>query len=92
MAMKTYRMFVQERGAEKPIELTAEMVSDLRVVDFARQRLAAQAHILEIEIWSGERRLCRLCRAEDQAAISAVQLGVVAEDALSVERNAAGRG
>jgi len=90
--MKTYRMFVQERGGERPIELTAEMVSDLRVVDFARQRLAAQARVVEIEIWSGERRLCRLSRAEDQAATSAVQLGVVAENALLVERNAAGRG
>ena len=90
--MKTYRMLVQERGGEMPVELTAEMVSDLRVVDFARQRLAAQARILDIEIWSGERRLCRLSRAEDAAAASAVQLGVMAEDALLVERNAAGRG
>lgn len=90
--MKTYRMLVQERGAEAPTQLTAEMVSDLRVVDFARQRLCAQARIVEIEIWSGERRLCRLSRAEDQAAASAVQFGVVAENALVVECNAAGRG
>jgi len=89
--MKTYRMLVQERGGETPVELTAEMVSDLRVVDFARQRLAAQARILEIEIWSGERRLCRLSRGGPEAP-SAVQFGVVAEDAFSVERNAAGRG
>ena len=90
--MKTYRVLVQERGGEKPVELTTEMVSDLRVVDFARQRLAAQARIVGIEIWSGERRLCRLSRAEDQAAASAVQFGIVAENALLVERNAAGRG
>lgn len=91
--MKTYRMIVQERGGEAPALFTAEMVSDLRVVDFARQRLAAEARILQIEIWSGERRLCRLSRAgPETAAASAVQLGIVAEDALLVERNAAGRG
>lgn len=90
--MKTYRMLVQERGGETPTQLTAEMVSDLRVVDFARQRFAAQPRILQIEIWSGERRLCRLSRGAAEATASAVQLGIVAENALLVERNAPRRG
>lgn len=84
--MKIYRLLVHEQGGDAPLELTAEMVSDLRVVDFARQRLAAQPRLVEIEIWSGQGRLCRLQRRPP----SVVQLGVVPEDALPVERNAAG--
>ncbi len=61
--MKIYRMLVHERDGGAPVELTAEMVSDLRAVDFARQRLAAQPRLVEIEIWSGQGRLCRLQRA-----------------------------
>jgi hypothetical protein len=86
--MKIYRMLVHECGGIAPVELTAEMVSDLRAVEFARQRLAAHPRLAEIEIWSGPGRLCRL---QQRAPVpSAVQLGVVAEDALPVERNAAG--
>lgn len=85
MLMNTYRMLVRENGGAEPLELTAEMISDLRAVDFARQRLAANPRILEIDVWTRERRLCRLQRP---AAASAVQLGIVAEDALLVERKA----
>ena len=85
--MKTYLMHVRERGLDQPVELIAEMVSDLRAVDFARQRIAAYPRITEIEIWSGEARLCRLHSGGEAA--SPVQLGVVAEDALPVERDAA---
>jgi hypothetical protein len=85
-------MFVHEYGGDEPTQLTAEMVSDLRVVDFARQRLCGSPRILEIDIWSGERRLCRLQRDSANCGGSPVKLGVVAEDALLVERNAAGRG
>jgi hypothetical protein len=87
--MKIYRMLVHERG-EEPVELTAEMVSDLRAVDFARQRLAAQPRLAEIEIWSDQGRLCRLQRRAPGSGASPLQLGVVPEDALPVERNAAG--
>ena len=87
MHMKTYRMILRENGAE-PLELVAEMVSDLRAVDFGRQRLAAYPRIQEIDIWAREGRLCRLQRA----GASPVQLGVVAEDTLLVERNTARRG
>jgi hypothetical protein len=86
--MKIYRMLVHERDGGAPVELTAEMVSDLRAVDFARQRLAAQPRLVEIEIWSGQGRLCRLQRRPPGP--SAVQLGVVPEDPLPVEMNAAG--
>ena len=84
MLMNTYRMLVRENGGAEPLELTAEMISDLRAVDFARQRLAANPRILEIDVWARERRLCRLQRP----AASSVQLGIVAEDALLVERKA----
>jgi hypothetical protein len=89
-AMKIYRMLVHERGVDAPVELTAEMVSDLRAVDFARQRLAAHPRLVEIEIWSEQGRLCRLQRRTPEPGASPVQLGVVPEDALPVERNAAG--
>jgi len=89
--MKTYRMFVHERGCEHPIELIAEMKSDLRAVEFARQRIVAYPRISSIEIWSAATRICRVQAAGAEAAASAgVQLGVMAEDALRVERNAAG--
>jgi hypothetical protein len=91
-AMKTYRMLVHERGCVQPIELIAEMKSDLRAVEFARQRIVAYPRILSIEIWSGSDRVCRVqSRAAELAASGGVELGVVAEDALLVERNAAGR-
>jgi hypothetical protein len=86
--MKTYRMLVHEPGGDAPVELTTEMVSDLRAVDFARQRLAAHPRLDEIEIWTDQGRLCRLQRRSAEPSVSAVQLGVVPEDALPVERNA----
>jgi hypothetical protein len=89
--MKTYRMHVYERVGDQPVELIAEMVSDLRAVDFARQRICAYPRIVEIEIWSEQGRLCRLQRQCAEPGTSPVQLGVVAENALAVERNAAGR-
>ena len=88
--MKTYRMFVYERIGDQPVELITEMVSDLRAVEFARQRITAYPKIVAIEIWSGADRICRVQPRHAEPA-SAVQLGVVAEDALAVERNAAGR-
>jgi len=88
MQMNTYRMLVRETGGAEPLELTAEMISDLRVVDFARQRLAADPRILEIDVWAREGRLCRLQRSTAAPLASAVQLGIVAEDALFVERKA----
>ncbi|HWF78472.1 MAG TPA: hypothetical protein VN694_15000 [Caulobacteraceae bacterium] len=90
--MKTYRMFVHERGSSQPFELIAQMKSDLRAVEFARQRIVAFPRILAIEIWSGESRVCRVqSRAAEAAASVGVELGVVAKDALLVERNATGR-
>jgi hypothetical protein len=90
--MKTYRMLVYERGCVQPIELIAEMKSDLRAVEFARERIVAYPRILTIEIWSGAERVCRV-QAPGVAAPApsgGVELGVVAEDALAIERNAAG--
>ena len=90
--MKTYRMFVHERGCGQPLELIAEMKSDLRAVEFARQRIVAYPRIVSIEIWSGDDRVCRVqsCAAEF-APSAGVELGVVAKDSLPVERNATGR-
>jgi hypothetical protein len=92
-AMKTYRMLVHERGCVQPVELIAEMKSDLRAVEFARQRIVAYPRILSIEIWSGPDRVCRVqSRAAEVAASGgSVELGVVAKDSLLVERNATGR-
>lgn len=90
MRMKTYRLIVRDSASDQPFELTAEMASDLRALDFSRQRLAAHPNIVEIDVWSGEGRLCRLQRPGADRSASAVQLGVVAEDALLIERNAAG--
>ena len=92
MKMKTYRLVVRESADDQPLELVTEMASDLRAADFARQRIAANPKILEIEIWSGETRLCRLTGRKAGAAASAVELGVVAEDPLLVECNASRRG
>jgi hypothetical protein len=89
--MKTYRMFVYERGCIQAIELIAEMKSDLRAVEFARERIVAYPRILTIEIWSGEDRICRVqAPGVGVAASAGVELGVMAEDPLLVERNAAG--
>jgi hypothetical protein len=92
MHMKTYRMIVREGADGEPLELVAKMASDLRAADFARQRIAADPRIREIEIWTGDTRLCRLQARGASAVPSAVQLGVVAENALLVERNATRRG
>ncbi|HEX3407374.1 MAG TPA: hypothetical protein VHS81_09070 [Caulobacteraceae bacterium] len=89
--MKTYRMFVHERGCVQPFELIAEMKSDLRAVEFARQRIVAYPRIVSIDIWSGDDRVCRVQAQGAEAASAGVELGVVAKDALRIERNAAGR-
>jgi hypothetical protein len=91
--MKTYRMLVYERGCVQPIELIAQMRGDLRAVEFARQRIVAYPRILSIEIWSGSDRVCRVQAPGAEAApvSGGVELGVVAEDTLAIERNAAGR-
>jgi hypothetical protein len=95
--MKTYRMLVYERGCVQPVELIAQMKGDLRAVEFARQRIVAYPRILSIEIWSGSDRVCRVqapgvqTLSDGAPASGGVELGVVAEDALAVERNAAGR-
>lgn len=89
--MKNYRMLVYEYGCVQPVELIAQMASDRRAVDFARQRLTDYSRILAIEVWSGLSRLSRLQRrsAEARGAASvAVELGIVAKDALPVERDA----
>lgn len=91
MYMKSYRMVVRDGGGD-PLELFAEMASDLRVTDFARQRMSADARIREIEIWSGQTRLCRVLGRDADVPASAIQFRVVAEDALLVEGNAARRG
>lgn len=89
--MKTYRMLVYERGCVQPVELIAQMKSDLRAVEFARDRIIAYPRIVTIEIWSGADRICRVqARAAEPAPSSAVEFGVVAKDPLPVERNAAG--
>jgi hypothetical protein len=73
------------------------MKGDLRAVEFARQRIVAYPRILSIEIWSGSDRVCRVQAPGAQTlsdaapASGGVEFGVVAEDALAVERNAAGR-
>ena len=88
--MKIYRMVVAERGCAKPVELIAEMSSDGRAVDFARQRLIDHPRIDAIEVWSGLDRLCRLGRRHVEAAeASSVEFGIVAKDPLRVERDAA---
>ena len=92
MRMKSYRLVVRESADGEPLELVAELASDLRAADFARQRMAANPRIREIEIWSGEARLCRLQARGASPAASGVQLGIVAEDSLLVERNATRRG
>ena len=87
--MKTYRLLVLEAGCVQPFELIAEMKSDLRAVDFARQRLAAYPRIALIEVWSALGRLCRLQQNATAAGASGVELGVVAKDPLLVEGDAA---
>jgi hypothetical protein len=57
--MKTYRILVHE-GAGAPVELAAEMGSDARVVQFARERLASSRKVTAIEVWSGPMKLCEL--------------------------------
>ena len=90
-AMKTYRMLVYERGCIQPIELIAEMKSDLRAVEFARERIVAYPRIVAIEIWSDATRVCRVQpRGAEPTPSAGVELGVVAKDALPVERNATG--
>ncbi len=90
--MKLYRMLVYETGCVQPIELIAQMASDRRAVDFARQRLTDYPRILAIEVWSGLCRLSRLQRRNAEACApgpsSRVELGIVAKDALPVECNA----
>ena len=89
--MKTYRMLVYERGCVQPIELIAQMKSDLRAVEFARERIVAYPRILTIEIWSRADRVCRVQAPGAEAPVSGgVELGVVAEDSLAIERNATG--
>jgi hypothetical protein len=86
--MKIYRMLVHERGCSQPVELITEMKSDLRAVEFASQRITAYPRIASIEIWSGPDRVCRVQAPAAEPAPSGVELGVVAKDSLSVERNA----
>jgi hypothetical protein len=66
--MKTYRMLVREFGCDRPFELIAQMRGDQRAADFARQRLSDYPRILQIEVWSGLSRLCRLERRDPDAA------------------------
>ncbi len=68
--MKTYRMLVREAGSEQPFELIAEMRTDGRAMDFARQRLLDYPRIAAIEVWSGLTQLCRLQRRAAEAAIA----------------------
>ena len=91
--MKTYRMLVYEPGCVQPVELIAQMKSDLRAVEFARERIIAYPRIVTIEIWSGPDRICRVQPrvAEPAASSGAVEFGVVAKDPLPIERNATGR-
>jgi len=65
--MKTYRILVHE-GAGAPVELAAEMSSDARVVEFARDRLASSRKVTVIEVWSG---LVRLCQFGAEAPLAA---------------------
>jgi hypothetical protein len=66
--MKAYKILVHDRRCAAPLELAAQMKHDVRVVEFARDRLAASEHVAAIEVWSGTRRLCRLCDEPRQAA------------------------
>jgi hypothetical protein len=70
--MKTYRMLVRETDCEQPLELIAEMRTDGRAVDFARQRLIDYPRIAAIEVWSDLTRLCRLQRRHPDAAVASV--------------------
>jgi hypothetical protein len=67
-AMKAYRILVHDRRCAAPIELAAEMKHDARVVEFARDRLAASKHVAAIEVWSGATRLCWLADDEPRKA------------------------
>jgi hypothetical protein len=66
--MKTYRIVVHDRRCSAPIELAAEMQSDTRVLEFARDRLAASRHVAAIEVWRGATRLCWLDAEQRKAA------------------------
>ena len=66
--MKAYRILVHDRRCGAPIELAAEMRHDARVVEFARDRLAASNHVASIEVWSGATRLCWLDAEQRKAA------------------------
>jgi hypothetical protein len=56
--MKTYRILVHEADGAR-IELAAEMGSDARVVEFARDRLASSRKATAIEVWAGPVKLCQ---------------------------------
>jgi hypothetical protein len=90
--MNLYRMLVYETGCVQPVELIAQMASDGRAVDFARQRLTDYSRIQVIEVWSGLCRLSRLQRRNVEAGAPVpsgrVELGIVAKDALLVESDA----
>jgi hypothetical protein len=66
--MKAYRILVHESRSAAPSELAAEMASDARVTEFCRERLAASPHLVSIEVWSGDKRLCQLWGEARQAA------------------------
>ena len=58
--MKAYRVLVHDLRERAPIELTAELASDARANEFARERLASSASYMAIEVWRGEVKLLHL--------------------------------
>ncbi|HEY1750361.1 MAG TPA: hypothetical protein VGG29_03810 [Caulobacteraceae bacterium] len=66
--MKTYRLLVHERAGDAPVELAAEMAHDARVVQFARDRVAASKGVTAIEVWSGPVKLCEVGPEDLKAA------------------------
>jgi hypothetical protein len=67
-SMKAYRLLVHDAREAAPSEWRAEMAHDSRAVEFARDRLAASAHLASIEVWAGAQRLCAFHREYARAA------------------------
>jgi hypothetical protein len=57
LAMKAYRILVQDSRMGGVVELAAEMRGDARALEFARNRLASSDHVDAVEVWSGPVRL-----------------------------------
>ena len=66
--MNAYRILIHDARAPEPMVLQAEMARDARACAFAEARLAENAAYLAIEVWRGDKRLCRLAKPPAKAA------------------------